>query len=614
MRIALIYTGVSILCAAGLLAQQNNVVPPGAPAASGAAPTASAAAATPTASGAAPAAAPAAEKMTVLAQDPLAAREVSGSAGFLGHSNPFTFDNEPFFPQISYFKRRFTAVSPRVELAPPVRLTEYSISGKLELSLKNYIDLVLANNPDITIQKLSVEVQKNAIQRAFGVFDPVAIGRFNATRQQSPGRPLLLDGNVLPGQPSNVLTQPASLTYNQVLQNGTSYNVGYTNTRLSSNAYNSYNPSNASSMTFGVTQPLLRGRGSAFTRLPITIARGRLKSGVYSMEDAILQLVANAETLYWNVIERRENLRVQEEALGLADTALKRSQRELELGAISSLEIYQPQANYANAEIFVTQARYQLQQAEDALRRQMGADQDPKFRDMPIVLTESVTPPADIPLEKESLVQRALVRRPDLRAVNENILNDDLVIRQANNALLPDLSLTLNYASFGQGGPLYNNGLLVSPGSFGGAFTDVWGFGFPTYGFGMTLRLPIKDRRASADLADAVVGKRIDVLRAKSSAQNIRLQVLQAINQVENSKASVQLAKIARDLAQKRVDAEQKRYELGTTTIFFVLAAQNDLTTAESSLVRESINYRRNLLTLSQRTGEYLDERGIQIQ
>jgi len=87
--------------------------------------------------------------------------------------------------------------------------------------------------------------------------------------------------------------------------------------------------------------------------------------------------------------------------------------------------------------------------------------------------------------------------------------------------------------------------------------------------------------------------------------------VLNAINQVENSRASVKLAQIARDLAQKRVDAEQKKYELGTTTIFFVLAAQNDLTQAESALVTQSVSYRRNLLVLQQRTGELLAERGV---
>jgi outer membrane protein len=529
-------------------------------------------------------------------------------------------ESEPFFPRPAYFRHHFSTVSPKVELKPPVLLGDYSANGKLELSLKNYLDLVMQNNPDISIQKLTVEIQKNAITRAFGVFDPTALASFNSTRQASPARDILTGAATL-----NTLNQPLQLRYTQLLPTGTTYQVGFANTKYSTNSANAtYNPSHSSNMTFNITQPLLRGRGAYFTRLPITVARSRLKAGQYTVEDQIMSLVATAETVYWNVVQARENLRVQEKSLELADTALKRSQRELELGAISSLEIYQPQANYANAEIFVTQARYALQQAEDTLRRQIGADQDPKFRDMPIVLTESVEPPAEAPLDKEALVQKALFRRPDLRSQNENLAADDLNIASANNTLLPDLSLTAQYGSFGQGGTYYARSgavtadgapvISVTPGGFGNAFSQLWGFNYPTYGFGLTLRLPIKDRVASANLADALVNKKIDAFRAKSLTQNIRLQVLQAVNNVENSKASVKLAVIARDLAQKRVDAEQKRYELGTTTIFFVLAAQNDLTTAESALVRESINYRRNLLNLLQRTGELLDERGIQIQ
>ncbi len=527
---------------------------------------------------------------------------------------------EPFFPKPSYFKHHFGTVSPKVELKPPVLLSDYAASGKLELSLKNYLELVMQNNPDISFQKLTVEIQQNAITRAFAVFDPAALARFTTTRQQTPAKDILTGATNL-----NTLSQPLSLSYTQLLPTGTTYQVGFANTKYSTNSANAtYNPSHSSNMTFNLTQPLLRGRGGYYTRLPITIARSRLKSSQYNVEDQVMQLVANAETVYWNVVQARENLRVQEKSLELADTALKRSQRELELGAISSLEIYQPQANYANAEIFVTQARYSLQQAEDTLRRQIGADQDPKFRDMPIVLTESVTPPAEAALDKEALVQKALFRRPDLRSTNENLAADDLNIASANNSMLPDLSLTAQYGSFGQGGTYYARSgavtaegapiISVTPGGFGDAFSQLWGFSYPTYGFGLTLRLPIKDRAASANLADALVNKKMDAFRMKSLQQNIRLQVLQAVNNVENSKASVKLAQIARDLAQKRVDAEQKRYELGTTTIFFVLAAQNDLTTAESSLVRETINYRRNLMTLLQRTGELLDERGIQIQ
>jgi outer membrane protein len=531
--------------------------------------------------------------------------------------------DEPFFPKPAYFKRHFGTVSNKVELQNPVRLADFTAGDKLELSLKNYLDLVIANNPDITVQKLTIiEPQVNAIQRAFGIFDPAVLARFNSTRQQTPATNALTGATTL-----NQLNQPLSLNYVQLLPTGTSYSVGFADTKLSTNSsFATFNPSYSSNLNFNITQPLLRGRGGYFTRLPITIARSRLKSSQYLFEDQMIQIVANAELAYWNVVEARENLRVQEKALELADTALKRSNRELELGAISSLEIFQPQANFATAQISVTQARYRLQQAEDALRRQMGADQDPKFRETPIVLTESITPPAPVSYDKEQLIDKAMARRPDLKAIHESMSGDDLLIAQTNNQLLPDLSLTAQYGSFGQGGNFYSRQNIffgdgtsssvvsVLPGGPTDALGQLFGFGFPTYGFGLTLRLPIKDRVASANLADAMVNKKIDAFRLKQASLNTRLQISQAISQVDNSQASVELAKVARDLAQKRVDAEQKRYELGTTTIFFVLAAQGDFTTAESNLVRETINYRRNLINLMQRTGELLDERGITVQ
>jgi len=532
--------------------------------------------------------------------------------------------DEPFFPQPAYFKRHFPTTAPtKVELQPPVRINDFAVDGKLELSLKNYIDLVLSNNPDISIQKLSIEYQKNAIERAFSVFDPALLASFRATRQLTPSNSALNGAATL-----NQLTQPLTFSYTQLVSTGMTYSVGFSDTKVSTNSsFATYNPSYGTNLNVNFSQPLLRGRGSYFVRLPITIARGRLKSGEYSMEDQVIQLLSAAELAYWAVVEARENLLVQEKSLALADTSLKRSKRELELGAISSLEIYQPEANYANAQLAVTQARYALQQAEDALRRQIGADTDPKTRDLPIVLTEPVNPPTEgASPEKEAMVEHALARRPDLKSLEENLGVDDLGIAQANNALLPDLSLSGQYGTFGQGGTFFarqnvfagdgtsSQIITAVPGGFGNAWTQLFGFGFPTYGFGLTLRLPIKDRKAAADLADAVVSKRLDALKVQSAQKNVRLQVLQALSLVDNSKASVQMAKVARDLAQKRVDADQKRYDLGTTTIFFLLASQNDLATAESALVRESINYRRNILNLLQRTGDLLQERGITIQ
>ena len=154
----------------------------------------------------------------------------------------------------------------------------------------------------------------------------------------------------------------------------------------------------------------------------------------------------------------------------------------------------------------------------------------------------------------------------------------------------------------------------VIPGGISDAVSQMFGFNFPVYGFGLQLRLPLRDRRAAADYADSVVAKRADLLAERQVVQQVRLDVLNAINLVENSRASVELAKIAADLAQKRVEAEQKKYDLGTTTLFFVLAAQQDLSQAQSDLVTQSVTYRRNQLNLLQRSGKLLADRGVVLQ
>ncbi|MCS7027032.1 MAG: TolC family protein [Bryobacteraceae bacterium] len=526
------------------------------------------------------------------------------------------FLEAPRFPQSRYFEQVLNPRIPRVELRDPVRLQDFVVNGKLELSLRNYIELVLANNTDIEIQRIAVEIPKNQILRAGAIFDPLFQGRFAATRSNSPTIDVLAGAATL-----SQLNQPWSFNYIQTLSTGTQVQFGFNGAKLSTNnQFQTFNPSYTANMAFGFTQPLLRGRGSYITKLPLSIARSRLKQTQYNVQDQIIRLLVQAETIYWNVIEARENLRVQEQALALNDAALKRAQRELELGATSPLEIFQPQAQYANAEIFVTQARYRLAQVEDALRRQIGADLDPEIRKLPIVLTEPVTVPINgEELDKEALVQKALTLRPDLKAAMQALDIDELNLRAARNNLLPQLTLGGGYTATGRGGvffPRTNFGgvqqvLAPIPGGLGDAFSQVFNFGFPIYNFSLTLNLPLRDRRAAADFADANIQRKRDLLQLRTTEQQIRLEVLNAINQVELSKASVKLAQIARDLAQKRVEAEQKKYELGTTVIFFVLAAQSDLTAAEAALVTQTVGYRRNLLNLLQRTGELLQERGV---
>jgi outer membrane protein TolC len=534
---------------------------------------------------------------------------------------PYAPPKDPFFPTPSYFHNHFGAAPARVQLEAPIGLAQYVRDGKVVLSLRDYLDLVMANNSDITVQRVEVQVYENAITRAFSIFDPFANASFQDTRSKTPSNSALNGATTL-----NQLTQPLNLSFQQLTPTGGTYALGFSDLKLSTNSsFATYNPSYTQNLNFSFNQPLLRNFGPYITKLPITIARSRLRQGGFVLQDQVTQLVAGAESSYWDVVEAREALRVQEESLRLSEAALKRTQREIELGATSALDVFQPQQQYTTAQLSVEQARFRLIQAENVIRRQTGLDLDQNLRLMPLELTESpaiVT--AELKFDTNDTISKAMNTRFDLQGLRQGVATDDLLVAQAKNQMKPALSLVLNYGAYGQGGNFFDRqGLLdssgnpsaitVVPGGPLDALNQLFGFGFPTYTIGLNLTLPIRDRNATANLADALVSRKADLYRVRSTEQTVRQQVLNALTAIEQSKESIALAQKVQDLARQRVDAEQKKYDLGTTTIFFVLAAQTDLTLAESTLVRESINLRRNLLSLYQSTGELLNQRSIRL-
>ena len=526
------------------------------------------------------------------------------------------------FPKPNYFRETFQKTKTTVELKDPVKLQDFVHSGKLELSHKDYLALVMANNTDIQLQMLSVETPKNAILRSFATWDPIATASFNSQKSTTPA------SDALQGAATVVqLSQPASFQYQQLLPTGTLYTATFAASKTSTNSgFSTFNPALNSNLSIRFSQPLLRNRGTYVNKLNLMSARSRLRVSEYNLRFNLLNMVNSAENAYWDVVSARESLKVAEGGQQVAEEFLKLSQKQLELGALSPLDIFNPERQLATAKLAVSQAQFTLAQKEDALRKQIAADLDSKVRDLPLVLTESAESPESGPLDRESTVQKALNARPDLKAAVQNLDVDDLALRSARNGLLPNLSLTGSYQTQGRGGVFYRrtnifNGdgtsssiLASTPGGFGDALDQMFGFGYPVYSFGLTLSLPIKSHAASADMADALVAKKRDSLNVRTTQQQIRLDILNAVTNLEGSKEQLKLALTARDLAQKNYDAEKKKYELGTEQNQFVLQAQNDLVTAESNVVINRINVRRNLLTVLTKTGELLDERGIVVQ
>ena len=521
------------------------------------------------------------------------------------------------FPDGAYFREQWQSAPYAVEVESVARLEDHAIDGKLELSLRSYLELVMANHPDIQIQVLSVLESENSIQSAFSPFDPTLALNFNANRSTNPSQDVLQGGTVI-----SSLRQNGGFTFRQTLDTGTNYQMTFTGLKsASSSAFRTFNPSIEDTLQFRIAQPLLRNRGRGIQRIPILIARARYDNSQSQALTRVLALIAQAENTYWQVVSNREALNVQENNLELRRNFLQRSQRELELGAISPLDIYQPEQNFANAQVSVTRARYQLQQAEDRVRRQIAADLDPEIRNLPLVLIESADPPIYMPsYESEETIRKALLMRPEIRQRRTNLAIDDYNIKRDTNAQRPDLSINAQYSATGLGGNLYENSLLggasqlLAAGGFPTAMNQLFQFNFPTYSMGITLDLPLRNRRAAVNLANSVLQKKRNMYELRSLEQSVRLDVLNAITGVELSKAAIQQAAVALDFSQKRLDAEQRKYDLGVSTAFIVLDAQDDLVQSQADLLQESIGYRRSMVTLLQATGELLQARGIQLR
>ena len=519
------------------------------------------------------------------------------------------------FPTPDYFHQFTTAPGIPTQLPGPEGLRDYLVDGKLRLNLSDAIRLTLLNNTEVRVNQLQYESTRFAIQRAYQPFDPVFNSGFSAVRQTVPTFSQLTSG-----EPTlSLLTQQFQVGYTQNFQTGTQYNVSFNSGKNSTNSiFATFNPSISSSLNFAFTQPLLRNRGLFPNRAPIVIAQRSLKQSRSEFEARVNVSIAQAAAQYWAVVQARENFNVYRQSLELAEATYRQNKRALELGALPPLDIYRSESQVASRRVNMIQAEYELKQAEDELRRTIGADLDPYFRALDMELTEPVAAGGELlSIDIQQALQRALEHRPELEGLRQQLANDDTSIQLAHHRLQPELNLTGFYSSNGLGGnqidPNTVPPTVISRGGFGDALAQIGSFDFPTYGFSVQLNLPVKNRGVQADLGNALVSKRRSLYLLRQVEQGISLEVRQAVHQLEQAKLSQAAARVARDLSQKNLEAEQRKYELGSQPIFFTLEAQTQLIQDELILVQAEIGYQRSITALDHATASLLDRHRVQI-
>jgi len=239
------------------------------------------------------------------------------------------------------------------------------------------------------------------------------------------------------------------------------------------------------------------------------------------------------------------------------------------------------------------------------------------MRVLDLELTDQPEPLGALPsTDIATTLARALVNRPELEATRQQLAADELNIRLAHNSLKPDLELSGFYSGNGVAGNQFNTAappVLVSRTGLGDGLSQSFHFTYPAYGASLSLTLPIRNHSAEANLADASVSRRRDQYQQRRNTQNITLEVTNAVHALEQTKLSMEASKVALDLAQQSLHADERKYELGAETVFFVLDAQTQLAQAALNLIQAQVNFQIAVAQVDHSTGDLMEHHHVEI-
>jgi outer membrane protein TolC len=202
--------------------------------------------------------------------------------------------------------------------------------------------------------------------------------------------------------------------------------------------------------------------------------------------------------------------------------------------------------------------------------------------------------------------------------------NKDIDVLYTKNQKLPALDVTASYNQNGTGGKLCVRGpggtqlgancVSTIEGGVGNAFGQLFSYNYTGYTVGFSLVIPLSNKAAEADHERAINEQRLSKSKMDVTAQQIALEVRNSITQVEMNRARIETAKTTRELAQQKLEAEQAKFGLGTSTLRFVLEEQRNVAQAESNELQAEVNFTKSLVDLDKAMGLTLAKNNIELQ
>jgi outer membrane protein TolC len=351
-----------------------------------------------------------------------------------------------------------------------------------------------------------------------------------------------------------------------------------------------------------VSQPLLRDFKIDPVRAQLTTARTNQQIADIGLEELGATLSANAQRAYWNLVLARAAVVVQQRSLDLSLELERNNKARVDVGQSPPLDLVSARAEVAQRREGFIVSQTQVRQAEDQLRVLIL---DPKRPDFWFVRLEpaDLVPPIGPAPDVDAAVRNALGQRTDLQRTQRQIANNETALALAKNASLPDLRLQATYLTNGLGGTE-----LLRTGGFPGtvvgqqfvAFGDVlrqlFAANYPTWTLGFTLSYPLGRSADQSAFARTALEREQSVARLRSSELKVVREVRQAAMQLEQNRQRIDTTRVGRELSEQRLDAEQKRFEVGMSTNFNVIQAQRDLAVARNNELQAQLDYQLALI------------------
>ncbi|MEJ2368285.1 MAG: TolC family protein, partial [Acidobacteriota bacterium] len=395
---------------------------------------------------------------------------------------------------------------------------------------------------------------------------------------------------------------------------GQSFNLQWDNTRTRTNStYNLFNPTYQSSFDLSTSIPLLQGFGYKVANRTVLKAKLDRAEAGDQFQISMRNTLSQVEQSYWNLVYAIRNLKVQEHALALAKEFQTETRKRIQAGVMAPIEQISADASVADREQNIVTARSQVQNSQDILKLAMGITMnDPQWN--------QIFDPTSDPIENKGdynethLIEEAFKLRPELKQLEKELAKNKLDTHWAKNQMLPSLNLNAGVTYNGSAGDYYNpfTNEFVNQG-FSDAWHQITGLDYKSWTIGIVFSYPLFNRSAKFSYQNYRLAQNTTEIQLEKQKQTIANAVRLSLRNLETTEKRIAAAKLNVKLQQENLDAEKKKFENGLSTSYIVLSKQNDLITAQSTLLQALIDNQNAQAQLDQAVGTYLQQRGVEL-